>query len=214
MASVKGETISGTNAFIEDQRNEKGKATFSLVQFDAQDPYEVLQDFVNIKDAEDLNADTYRPRGMTPLLDAVGKSINDVVEKIKALPKSKRPDKIIVVIVTDGAENASREFTREGVKKLVDEKEKEGWRFVFIGAGLDAFSEATASLGLACNTSNVISTAKSAAGIGATFSAASRGMSGYRRASVARSKSMKFFSDSDYDEQEKLGADNSEAKKK
>jgi Mg-chelatase subunit ChlD len=212
MSGIKVETIGGVNAFIADQKKEKGEATFSLVQFDSADPYEVLQDWVDIKKAEDLNEDTYAPRGMTPLLDAIGKAITDVDAKIKA-KRSKKPDKVVMVIITDGAENASHEFDKDGLKKLIDEREKAGWRFVFIGADFDAFGQG-AAFGLNCKSSNVLNTTKSAAAIGRTFLSTSSAMSRMRGASVPRSKTMSFYSEGDYKAQEDLGADNSKAKPK
>ena len=209
MLDVKQETINGVNLFIDQQKKEKGEATFSLVQFDSQDPYEVLQDWVDIKKAKSLNEDTYNPRAMTPLLDAVGKAIRDVEAKI-ANKRTKKPDKIVMVIITDGQENHSREFNREGIKKLIEEKEAADWRFVFIGADLDAFGEAGA-FGLNCSANNVMSASKSAQGMACMFLSTSAAMSGMRSASVSEAKSMNFYSSSDYKKQEDLGADNSKA---
>ena len=212
MQDIKDETVGGVNAFISEQRKEDGEATFSLVQFDSGNPYEVLQDWVDVKKAKDLKLEDYQPRGMTPLLDAVGKAITDIDAKIKA-KRSKKPDKVVMVIISDGGENASHEFTKEGLKKLIDERELAGWRFVFIGADFDAFG-AGAGFGLNCTSGNVLNTVKSAAGIGQTFSATSKGMSGMRKATGAKARTMCFYSESDYKAQEDLGADNSKRNSK
>ena len=212
MSDIIDETVGGVNAFIEAQKKEKGEATFSLVQFDSGDPYEVLQDWVDVKKATELTTGSYKPRGMTPLMDAVGKAITDVDAKIKA-KRSKKPDKIVMVIITDGGENASQEFKKAGIKKLIDARELAGWRFIFIGADFDAFGEGS-SFGLNCKAGNVLNTQKSAKGMRHMFASTSEGMSRMRGVPVADAQNMPFYADADYKVQEDLGVDNSERKKK
>lgn len=81
------------------------------------------------------------PRGGTALLDALGRNINELSAKFKELPKYARPSKVIVIVVTDGYENSSKEFTKSQIKKLIEKKSKK-WEFVFLGANMDAVAEA------------------------------------------------------------------------
>lgn len=143
METIRDDTIGGFNAFLGKQRKEPGKATLTLVQFDSQDPYEVLCRFSPLTEVEELTRESYVPRASTPLLDAMGRAINDLEKSLAGMKKAERPAKIVVVVVTDGQENASREFTKAQVEKMVKEKrEKEDWQFVFLSADLAAIGEA------------------------------------------------------------------------
>jgi len=134
MASVVRETIDGANEFIGKQKAEPGEASLTLVLFD--DQYEVLYT-KPIADCEPIDDKTFVPRGMTALLDAVGKTVNTM------LSEKKVPEKAIFCIITDGQENASKEYNGEQIKKLVAECEKKhGWQFIYLGANVDAFAEA------------------------------------------------------------------------
>lgn len=142
METIRDDTIGGFNTFLKDQKAIPGEATITLVQFDSQDPYEVVYDFVPIAEAKALTRDTYVPRAMTPLLDAMGRGINDLEKKIGDLPKGKRPEKIVLTVITDGQENASREFRKDQIEKMVKEKQDAGWQIVFLGADLGAINDA------------------------------------------------------------------------
>ena len=143
MESIRDDTIGGFNAFLGEQKKQKGKATLTLVQFDSQDPYEVIHRFKAIKEVPELTRETYVPRACTPLLDALGRGINDLEKSLADLAKKDRPKKVIFAVVTDGQENASREFTRNQVMKMIKDKtEKEKWQFVFLSADLGAIDEA------------------------------------------------------------------------
>jgi Mg-chelatase subunit ChlD len=95
------------------------------VQFDGQDPYEVIYDAADIKGVKRLTKKTYVPRGMTPLLDALGQGINEADHWIGRLAKTKRPERVIFVVVTDGMENASKEFKKSQVTKMIKQHQKE-----------------------------------------------------------------------------------------
>ena len=97
---------------------------------------------MNIQSVDLLTKETFRPRGMTALLDAIGKSINDTIERIDALRGIYKPQKVIFVIVTDGKENDSRVFSREQIFELVSGRREHNWEFVFLAANQDAISEA------------------------------------------------------------------------
>ena len=151
MESIRDATIAGFNAFLEAQRSVPGKATLSLVQFDSQDAYEVVHRFRSIQEVQDLTRDTFVPRDGTPLLDALGRGINDLEQRLSALADVDRPARAIIAIITDGAENASREFTKAMIVDRIAAKRKDGWQFVFLSADLEAINEAV-DLGVDRNT--------------------------------------------------------------
>lgn len=132
MESCWDDTIGGFNSFLKSQSEFDSKIT--LVQFDHE--YIVCYKDMAIKEAPVLTKATFEPRGNTALLDAIGRTIKECEEVAT------------VVILTDGHENASRKFTKSHVKDLIDQKTKEGWTFVYLGANQDAFAEA-GSLGIA-----------------------------------------------------------------
>jgi hypothetical protein len=143
MEEIRDDTIGGFNAFLKEQKKQKGKATLTLVQFDSQDPYEVIHRFKAIGKVPELTRGTYVPRASTPLLDALGRGINDLGKGLAKLKGNEKPGKVIFAVVTDGLENASREFTKKQVMKMIREKkENDGWQFVFLSADLDAVDEA------------------------------------------------------------------------
>ncbi len=143
MEAIRDDTIGGFNAFLKSQKELGGFATLTLVQFDSQDPYEALHQFRPVAQVPELTRQTFVPRASTPLLDALGRGINDLEKSLSDLADEERPDKIIFVVITDGQENASREFRRDQILKMVQEKtEKARWQFVFLSADLDAVDEA------------------------------------------------------------------------
>lgn len=148
MESIRDDTIGGFNAFLDGQQKVEGQATITLVQFDSQDPYEVVYSFRDIAEAPRLTRETYVPRASTPLLDAMGRGINDLEGQLAAMDTTDRPKRVVFVVVTDGHENASREFSREQILRMVEQRKASGWQFVFLGADLAGFDEA-AHIGLA-----------------------------------------------------------------
>ncbi len=141
MQSIKKETIEGYNGFISGQLNNKTNARITLVQFDHE--YELVYEAVKLKDVNEMNDDSYIPRGLTALLDAIGKTIKLSNNRYKVARKEKRPDKKLFLIITDGQENNSTLFTRAMIfKKIKKMEEKHGWEFIFLGANQDAISEA------------------------------------------------------------------------
>lgn len=143
MMNLTDDTIGGYNAVIEQNKTADGTADVTLVLFD--DQYEQVYDHVDIQEVKPLDNKTYFARGMTSLLDAVGRAVSNEKAYQKSLPKNKRPDKTIVTIITDGQENNSREFTYDSVSKLlkkVQNKKHNPWVVTFLGANLDAAKEA------------------------------------------------------------------------
>lgn len=144
MADVKDETISGFNYFLKEQKSAGDNASFTLVQFDSEST-DVVHEARPVRDVPDLNQDTYQPRGSTPLLDALGSTINSTGRTLAAIPEANRPDKVVFVVITDGQENASHQFTKARVKEMIDHQTgKYNWQFVYLGANQDAFAEAGA----------------------------------------------------------------------
>lgn len=146
MGGLEADTIGGYNRLLEKQRKEVGDAVVTTVLFD--DRYEMIHDRVAIKIIKDITNKEYYARGATALLDAIGKTINYVGNGHKNALESEVPDKTMVVIITDGFENASREYLLPQVKKMIEhQKEKYGWEFLFLGANIDAVSTAS-SMGI------------------------------------------------------------------
>jgi hypothetical protein len=143
MEAIRDDVIGGFNSFLTEQQADGDDARVTLVQFDSQHPSEVLVDARRIKAVRPLSHATFIPRGSTPLLDATGLLIARSDERIaERNVASKAPEAIIFVTITDGHENASREFTREDIRKLVATREQQGWTFVFLSAGLDGYADA------------------------------------------------------------------------
>ncbi len=138
MGSIREDAEGGVNSFIEQQRQADGEAVLTLVQFDTE--YEFLYRGVPIDEVEPYRLN---PRGMTALLDAVGRAINETGGRLAAMPESERPGLVVFVIVTDGLENSSHEFTRSQIREMIQhQQEKYNWQFTFLGADQDAFAEA------------------------------------------------------------------------
>lgn len=178
MQSVKDDVIGGVNSFVRDQQKAPGKCTFTLVQFDDTDPYEVLRDFTPIETIKEdvLTAKTYIPRGMTPLMDAVGKGISNT--KAHLFGMRDKPDRVIFVIQTDGQENASKEYTGDKIREMITETtKKDNWQFVFLGANMDAV-RAAGQIGIQSNAS--LSNAQSGAGYRNALLSTSKGISAMR----------------------------------
>jgi len=143
METIRDDTIGGFNTFLNDQKKQPGIATMTLVQFDTVDPYEIIHKFKPIQEVPELTHETYIPRASTPLLDAMGRGINDIEKSLAELSEEERPSKVVVVVITDGMENASREFRRDQIVKMIKKKtKKDDWQFVFLSADLDAFMDA------------------------------------------------------------------------
>jgi len=166
------------------------------VQFDSQDPYKVLHQFTPINEVPELTRETYVPRAGTPLLDAIGRGINDLDQKLALLDDKGKPSGVIFVVITDGQENASKEFRRDQIVKMIKEKqEKDDWQFVFLSADLETINDA---LNFGFRDKSVMSFDKSAGGSREACLSLSHSTSEYHR-----SKKMGFiFTDDDRDQQE------------
>ena len=141
MSGLETDTIGGFNAMIEKQKKEPGEALVSTVLFDHET--EVIHDRVDIQKIEPMTRNEYYVRGCTALLDAVGGAIHHIGNVHKYAREEDRPEKTLFVITTDGMENASRKYSYEKVRTMIQrQKEKYGWEFIFLGANIDAAKEA------------------------------------------------------------------------
>lgn len=151
MESIRGATVEGLNRFVEDQKSVPGDGCWTLIQFD--DPAcakSAKEDFPQVVfeaapqgRVPRLTEEAFRPRGGTALVDAVCLTIDRIGRRLKSLPESERPDKVLVVIVTDGEENSSKEFRKSHLNERIARQRSEyNWQFIFLGANQDAIAEA------------------------------------------------------------------------
>lgn len=139
MASIRNDVIGGFNTFLADQQKEPGTCNLTLAQFDT-GGFDILISCQDIHTVREATPADFQPRGGTPLLDAIGK----LVAHASARTVDNPTEQVIVVILTDGHENASQEYTNESIRSLITAKEAAGWVFVYLGANVDAFSQASA----------------------------------------------------------------------
>lgn len=141
MAGLESDTIGGFNSLIEKQKKLDGKAYVSTVLFD--NLTEVVHDRVEIQNIKPMTEEQYFVRGCTALIDAIGGAIHHIANIHKYARPEDVPSHTVFVIITDGAENASRHYTSDRVKVMIEkEKEQYGWEFMFIGANIDAVETA------------------------------------------------------------------------
>ena len=146
MSGLESDTIGGFNAMIEKQKKQEGKCYVSTILFDHVS--EVLHDRIELEKVQKMTADDYTVRGCTALVDAIGGAIHHIGNIHKYARREDVPEHTLFVITTDGMENASRKYTSDRVKKMIEhQKEKYGWEFVFIGANIDAV-ETAANFGI------------------------------------------------------------------
>ena len=141
MAGLETDTIGGFNAMLAKQRKEPGEAFVSTVLFDNET--EVIHDRAPLDQVKDLTQEQYYVRGCTALLDAVGGAIRHIGNVHRYARKEDVPEKTLFIITTDGMENASHRYTYPQVRRMIQEKQKHGWEFLFLGANIDAAAEAS-----------------------------------------------------------------------
>jgi uncharacterized protein YegL len=194
MGGLEKEVIGGFNNFIKDQREIPGECTITLIQFDNE--YEVNYEFSDINEVHDLNSDTYVPRGMTAMYDAIGKAITSTGKKLSEMDENDRPEKVIIFIQTDGMENASQEYGAQTIKDMIKEQEdKYSWEFVFLGANIDAKSVGT-TIGISAN--NSMTYAATVKGTSCALKSVSENIVDYR---LGKKTNMS-YEDKDYKRQE------------
>ena len=157
MSGMEEGTIGGYNSYLEKQRKSNSDTKITTILFD--DQYEVLKMRESIKDVNNISSDEYYVRGCTALYDAIGKTI-------KTIENSVKNNKVLFVITTDGLENASREYNKKSVSKLI--KKHSDWEFMYIGANIDSYAEGQ-SIGIRSN--NIANYKKTKKGTAALFDA-------------------------------------------
>ncbi len=142
MSGLEEDTIGGYNSMLKKQQEKEGQALVTTVLFDNE--YQIIHQREDIEEISPLTDREYFVRGSTALLDALGKTINESIRRCKNTKKELRADKFIFVIITDGMENSSREYSYARVKEMVDkQRERYNWEFVFLGANMDAVETAS-----------------------------------------------------------------------
>ena len=141
MAGIRSDAIGGFNTFLAEQQKLPGEARLTLVLFNHE--YQRTLDAAPLSEVQPLTEATYVPDGMTALLDAVGRTIDEVGKRLADTPEAERPGAVLICILTDGLENRSSDYSREKVREMIEhQQEKYGWTFVFLAANQDAFDEA------------------------------------------------------------------------
>ncbi|HSJ36107.1 MAG TPA: vWA domain-containing protein [Acidimicrobiia bacterium] len=149
MAAIADDIVGGFNEFLARQRAEAGEARITVAQFDSEDPFEVLIDGIPVREVTDLPREAYQPRGSTPLFDAIGSMIG----RVDAVSAGRDEDQLMV-IVTDGLENASREHDRGSVFSMITDHRRRGWSFMFLGADQDSYASGEGMALPRANTAN------------------------------------------------------------
>lgn len=135
------ETITGVNSFIKSQQEAPGEATMTLVQFD--DYYEQVYSFVPIPEVPLLTRETFIPRGWTALLDAIGRAMENTGKVLAEMKEEDRPSKVIIAVVTDGAENASKCFTQVQIQDMIKhQQDVYSWQIAFLSSDIKAVQQA------------------------------------------------------------------------
>lgn len=140
MGGLESDTIGGFNSMLNKQKKEKGEALVSTILFD--NVSEVLHDRVPIEKVEPMTEKQYFVRGCTALIDAIGGAVKHIKDVHKYIREEDVPEHTIFIITTDGMENASRTFSSDEVKRMVEEQRGKGWEFIFLGANIDAVETA------------------------------------------------------------------------
>lgn len=177
MGPRKADAIGGFNQFLSEQKKLPDEAYLTLVLFDTN--HVVMNESTPIKEVRPLDESTYCPYGCTALLDAVGRTIDSIGARLDKLQENQKPSKVLVVILTDGEENSSHQFSKQQIKdKIEHQKNTYSWCFMYLGANQDAFAEA-GSIGIpVMNTFQV--NLSSAEGVRDSYSAMSRATASYR----------------------------------
>jgi len=179
MGEIKSDTIGAYNSFISEQKKVEGEALVNLVKFNTkiEKVYES-----SIQNAQLLDDNTYRPKDWTRLYDAIGHTIKDVKDKIKSLKDEDKPEKVLVVIITDGKENRSRDFNRDQIFEKIKKLEKKyNAVFLYLGANQDAFEEGN-KIGI--NKFNTVTWEADSSGVNTAFASVNTYAKKYRTTSA------------------------------
>jgi uncharacterized protein YegL len=179
MQSIRDDVIGGFNSFVEEQKKLPGEATITLVQFDDQDSYEVINDFAPLHEVKEFTRTTFVPRGSTPLLDAIGRGINDCESKLGRMADWDLPKKVIFCIITDGQENMSKEFNHTQIMEMIRNQRDKKWEFVFMSCDEGAIRDAVSHYGI--NLQNTVKFGRSSQGTRVGYSTLSHSVKTFRK---------------------------------
>lgn len=142
MAGLESDTIGGFNSMLGKQRKalKKHQINVTTVLFD--DQYELLHDRIDLESIKPITEEDYYVRGSTALLDAIGKTVSKIANPQKTNGKKSKTNQTLFVIITDGMENASREYNLSQIKAMIETQKAKGWEFIFMGANIDAIKTA------------------------------------------------------------------------
>ena len=141
MSGLEGDTIGGFNSLLTKQKAQSGDCTVTTVLFD--NAHELLHDRIPLAGVSAIGERDYFVRGSTALLDAIGRTVDKIANVQRQTAESERAEKVMVVIITDGMENASREYRYDRVREMIERQQKVGWEFLFLGANIDAIQTAS-----------------------------------------------------------------------
>lgn len=189
MSHLTRDTIGGYNTFLREQKAVPGDAVLTLALFS--DRYELVHDSLPLQEVPELTETTYRAGGSTALLDAIGRTVDAMGRKLASMKEEERPSKVVILVMTDGEENASTDFKHAKIKEMVShQQDRYNWQFVFIGANIDSFSVGT-SMGVAAGSTYSYSSVPGAYnGVTAVFNNASNSMHAYRTSVAGTSFNM------------------------
>lgn len=193
MSPLRRAVVAETNRLLNEQREQKGDCRITLAQFDSEEPFELIINDEPVADVRPLRGADYLPHAMTPLFDAIGSLVARADERIRRRRQEGQPEEDqTLIILTDGLENASREFTGAQIAALLDARKEKGWAIVYLGANQDALAEADRIGVDQRSASNFQATDD---GLSRAYRSMSRGISERRRMSRPdrRSSSADFF---------------------
>ena len=180
MESCREATIGGFNSFLQEQQKTEGLARLTLILFN--DEYLVPIDALPVAEILPLSSDSYVPRGSTALLDAIGRTIDELGARLAALSEKDRPLQVIVAILTDGLENSSQDYTWQQIADVIKQQsEQYRWTFLFLGANQDAIATAAQ---MNIKATNAAAYVADAAGLHASASSLTRKVRALRRVSM------------------------------
>jgi len=183
MEAIADGVIEGVNTFITEQAQRTGPCRLTLVQFDSVDPFEVVLDGKRIAKATPLTTATYQPRSTTPLYDAIGSLIEHCdARAAKRVAQGSPAEDHVIVIVTDGLENASSRWSQSKVNERIAERQGQGWTFAFLGANQDSYATGA---GLGVGSGIVSNWSPDKAGVRLALASAGRGVAEFRTKSRA-----------------------------
>lgn len=175
MSGLEADTIGGFNSMLQKQQALPGECRITTALFD--NNYELLHDRIDIKAVSPLSEKEYCVGGSTALIDAIGRTINKIAAVQKNTAPEYRAENVIFVIITDGMENSSREYSAKKVKTMIEKQKKSGWEFIFLGANIDAV-ETASNFGISADRAQNFHA--DSAGVGLNFKVMGNAIAGLR----------------------------------